>query len=203
MITFLSGVLASKHDNLAVIDVNGVGFHVTIPISTYRELPKTGEPVTLHTQLILREDDISLYGFASEEERTMFTILLGVSGVGAKMAIDVLSHLPVFRLVEAVQKEEIALLTQVPGIGKKRAEKLVFDLKRQKHTLLLAPVSGGQKDEATAPVAEMEEAKQAIEALLALGCKPQEAHNAVAKAIRNLGEDIRVEVLIREALKHR
>lgn len=202
MITFLSGILAAKQDNLAVIDVNGVGFAVIIPISTYRELPKAGDPVTLHTVLILREDDIRLFGFATEEERQLFDILMGVSGVGAKMAIDILSHLPVERVVEAVQKEEIALLTQVPGIGKKRAEKLVFDLQRQKHALLLAPISHGQSS-TVAPTAQSSAVREAVEALLALGCKPHEAHHAAAQAVQNLGENALVQDLIREALKYR
>ena len=202
MITFLSGILANKQDHLAVIDVNGVGFHVVIPISTYRELPKVGDPVTIHTKLILREDDISLYGFATEQERQMFDILMTVSGVGCKMAIDVLSALPVFRIVEAVQKEEIALLCQIPGIGKKRAEKLVFDLKRQKHPLLLSPVSYGET-QSTSPAATSLSAREALDALLALGCKPPEAHHAVAEAVKHLGENAPVQELIREALKHR
>jgi Holliday junction DNA helicase RuvA len=204
MITFLSGILTHKRDNKAIIDVNGVGFGVVIPVSTYRVLPKAGEPVTIFTKLILREDDISLYGFGTEEERQMFEILLLISGVGAKMAIDILSHLPVFRLVQAAQNEEIALLTQVPGIGKKRAEKLLFDLKRQKHPLLLAPVKpGGDEESAPEPAAQSETGREVAEALLALGCKPQEAHTASDKALKALGESAPIQDLIREALKHR
>lgn len=202
VIAFLSGILAYKCENLAVINVGGVGFNVNIPLTVYRELPRVGEPVTLHTHLIVREDDLSLYGFLSTEDREVFLILLGVSGVGAKMATDVISHLPVNRLVESVQKGESVLLCQVPGIGKKRAEKLIFELKRSKHPILLAPIStrDGKKSPA---LPENERVSEAIAALEALGCKPYEAYRAISEAVEQLGTDAEVSQLIKEGLRHR
>ncbi len=201
MITFLSGVLASKRENSAVIKIGGVGFEVAISVSTYRELPRVGEPVTLHTHLLVREDNLSLCGFALEDEREMFRILLGVSGVGAKMAMDVLSSLPVNRIVEAVQKEETALLCQIPGIGKKRAERLLFNLKQLNHALLLAPVSTSGK--AAEEVLDNDHVREAISALEALGCKPHEAHRAIGEAVAVLGEEAGASELIKEGLRHR
>ena len=165
MIAFLSGLLKSKTEEHAVIDVGGVGFKVAVPLSTYRELPRIGEPVTLHTILWVREDDLRLYGFASEEEREMFQVLLGVKGVGAKMAIDIVSFMPVARLVEAIRKDQPALLCQIPGIGKKRAERLIFDLKNNSHPLFLRPVAVA----AGKMLPRNERVTEAIEALMALG----------------------------------
>ena len=202
MITFLSGVLASKSENSAVIDIGGVGLEAAISVSTYRELPRVGESVTLHTHLLVREDNLSLCGFALEDEREMFRILLGVSGVGAKMAMDVLSSLPVNRIVEAVQKEETALLCQIPGIGKKRAERLLFNLKQLNHALLLAPVVASS-DQATAEIPDNDNIREAISALEALGCKPHTAHRAIGEAVSILGEDAGTSELIKEGLRHR
>ncbi|HOJ60233.1 MAG TPA: Holliday junction branch migration protein RuvA [bacterium] len=202
MISFLTGQLALKRENLAVVNVGGVGFKVTIPISTYRELPREGEPVTLQTILLVREDDLSLYGFATEEERDMFKLLQSISGVGAKLAMDVLSSLPVSRIVEAVQTGNTALFCQVPGIGKKRAERFLFDLRQLSHPLLLTPVMPGARRSPMA-AATNERVREAIEALLALGCKPQEAQNAIAQAVSLLGEEAEVTELVKEGLRHR
>ncbi|MFB3789206.1 MAG: Holliday junction branch migration protein RuvA [bacterium] len=202
MISFLTGLLAFKRENGVVIDVGGVGFKVTIPFSTYRELPREGEPVTLQTILLVREDDLSLFGFATEEEREMFKILHGLTGVGAKLALDVLSSLPVPRIVEAVQNHDTALFCQVPGIGKKRAERFIFDLKQVSHPLLLAPVQSGVTRTAPAYTSN-ERVREAIEALQALGCKPQEAQNAIARAVAVLGDQAELSDLVKEGLRHR
>lgn len=202
MITFLSGILAAKQEHRAVINVSGVGFEAAISLITYRELPHTGEPVTLHTHMLVREDEISLCGFAQEEEREMFRILLGISGVGVKMAMDILSSLPVRRIVEAVQREDFALFCQIPGIGKKRADRLLFNLKQLTHPLLTAPLS--MKEGIPAPsLPKNANVQEAIEALEALGCKPFEAHRAVAEAISQLGEQASVSDLIKEGLRRR
>ncbi|RJP31178.1 MAG: Holliday junction branch migration protein RuvA [Candidatus Omnitrophota bacterium] len=202
MITFLTGKLADKNEHSAVIDVGGVGFKVSIPLSTYRELPRHGESVTLHTHLAVREDEFQLYGFATEDEREVFLILLSVSGVGAKMAIDVVSHLPVERLVEAIRKNEHALLCQVPGIGKKRAERIVFDLKNTKHPLFLRHAFASKGGESKS-IPSNQHVTEAVEALIALGCKPLEAQRAIAEAIHVLSEDAEVASLIKEGLRRR
>ncbi len=201
MITFLCGILSSKTEHRAVINIGGVGFEAAISLSTYRDLPRVGEVVTLHTHLIVREDDISLCGFAQEQEREMFRILLNISGIGVKMAMDILSSLPVNRIVEAIQKEETALLCQIPGIGKKRAERLLFNLKQLNHPLLTTPIaSPGVK---AVPLARNENILEATAALEALGCKPFEAQRAIGEAVAILGEEASVSDLIKEGLRLR
>ncbi|MBN2329520.1 MAG: Holliday junction branch migration protein RuvA [Candidatus Omnitrophica bacterium] len=202
MITFLSGVLAAKKESSAVVSVGGVGFEAAVSLSTYRELPRIGEPVTLHTHLIVREDEISLCGFAKEEEREMFRILLGVSGVGVKMAMDILSSLPAGRIVDAVQRSDSAVLCQIPGIGKKRAERLIFNLKQLTHPLLLAPAAG-MEVKTTAALPQNEAIREAVAALEALGCKPFEAQRAIVEAVSILGEQAAVSALIKEGLHRR
>ncbi|MBI1389513.1 MAG: Holliday junction branch migration protein RuvA [bacterium] len=202
MIHHLSGTLQDKRDNYAVIDVGGVGFRVNIPLSTYRELPSRGETAFLHTVMLLREDDVQLYGFATEAERDLFNLFLGLSGVGGKVALDILSHLSVSLIVQAVQKDEPGLLCQAPGIGKKRAEKLIFELKRVKSPLLTAPVREGKTaDETSAPPAPA--AQEALDALMALGLKPDAAQRALNKALDAVSEEADASTLIKEALKHR
>ncbi len=202
MITTLTGTLAYKTEQTAVIEVGGIGFQVSIPLSTYRELPRTGEPVTLHTHLVVKEDEFVLYGFATEEEREVFRILFSVNGVGAKMAIDVVSHLPVERLVESIQNNEHALLCQVPGIGKKRAERILFDLKNANHPLLLRQAMALKSKEAKSLPAN-QKCTEAIEALIALGCKPFEAQKAVTEAVNIVGENAETTEIIKEGLRHR
>lgn len=201
MIAFISGVLHSKKENIAIIEVSGIGYLLYIPTSTYRHLPSVGESVTLHTLFQLREDDAKLFGFASEKERDVFQILMGVSGVGTKMALDILSHLPIERLVEAVQNDNHTMLCQVPGIGKKRAEKILFDLKRLSHPLLLTPVKTSQSSVISQSLSST--MKEAEEALIALGLKPLEAQRAIMAAASHVGRDAQVSALLKEALRHR
>lgn len=202
MISFLRGTLSAKSLDHAVIDVGGVGFQVWISLTTYRELPREKEPLTLHTALVLREDDIKLYGFYSQDERELFHLLTSLSGIGAKMALDILSHTTIQQIVDAVQKNQPALLGKIPGIGKKRAERLVFDLRQIQTPLLQTPASqlGRQDSSVFAGDGPLQEA---MEALQALGLKPQEAQKAVASAVAHLGEDASVQDLIREGLKRR
>ncbi len=202
MISFLSGLLAEKNEQYTIIDVGGVGFKVFIPVSTFRELPPRGEKCFLHTHLVVKEDEFILFGFNTEEEREIFQILMGVSGVGAKMAVDVVSHLPVDRLVHSVQNNESTYLCQVPGIGKKRAERILFDLKNTKHPLFLRhAISSVRREDKKLP--SDDRITESVEAMIALGCKPNEAQRAVGKAIENLGENADVADIIREGLKHR
>jgi holliday junction DNA helicase RuvA len=202
MIDYLSGILAGKREDAAVVDVGGVGFRATIPISTYRELPRVGEAIQLHTVLIVREDDMQLYGFASDSERELFNLLLSLNGVGAKMAVDIISHLTVERLIEAVRNEQPALLTQVPGIGKKRAEKLIFDLKRIDHPILYG-LPGAATGESDAPIPSSAATQDALDGLVALGMKPMDAQRALREAMQHVGEESGASALIKEALRHR
>lgn len=203
MIEHLSGTVAHKRETHVTLAVGGVGFGVNIPLSTYRELPRVNEPVFLHTRLILREDDVQLYGFMNPDERDLFDVLLGISGVGARVALDIISHLPIARLAEAVQTNTPSLLTTVPGIGKKRAEKLIFDLARLKNPILAATAQPPASPDSPAPLPDSTAAQDAFEALQALGMRPPEAQRALNRALEAVGTDTDTALLIREALKHR
>lgn len=129
MIGRINGVLLEKTPPLVLIDVNGVGYECEVPMSTFYNLPAIGEKVVLLTQFIVREDAQLLYGFGSDRERLTFRQLLKVNGVGAKSALSILSGLSVDELVQAVALQDAALLTRVPGVGKKTAERLLLELK--------------------------------------------------------------------------
>lgn len=187
MIGRLSGVLLEKTPPLVLIDVNGVGYECEVPMSTFYELPAVGEKVLLLTQFIVREDAQLLYGFGSARERLTFRQLLKVNGVGAKSALAILSGLSVDDLARAVALQDAALLTRVPGVGKKTAERLLLELKDK-----LAP-SGAT----SAPGDQGRGGDDVLNALLALGYNEREAR----AAIKSLPADVTVAEGIRQALK--
>ncbi len=203
MIAHISGTLAVKSDDHVVIDVGGVGFEITIPLSTYRVMPREGETARLLTYLHVREEELRLFGFATTNERELFLLLNSVQGVGAKMAVDVLSHLSVQNFCRAIENNEVALLCQVPGIGKKRAEKLIFDLKRKDALAILSAGTlqpGDRERTVSAPSGAMDEA---VQALIALGTKPAVAQRAVTEVLESSEEELPVQELIRQALQKR
>ena len=169
MIGFLRGRLADKHPPMLVLDVNGVGYELEAPMSTFYDLPSVGEDVTLLTHLLVRDDAHILYGFATESERGLFRSLLKVSGIGAKMALGILSGISVDGFARCVRTEDTATLVKVPGIGKKTAERLVVEMRDR---------LGQQKaagDAVTVAVDhEASAADEAFGALVALGYKPAE-----------------------------
>lgn len=187
MIGRISGVLAEKNPPQVVVDVNGVGYEIDVPMSTFYHLPATGEKVTLHTQLIVREDAHLLYGFGTEAERATFRQLLKVSGVGPKVALAVLSGLSVNDLAAAIATQDTAMLVRVPGIGKKTAERLLLELKDKVVAALPATAAG-----AAAP-----KGNDVLNALLSLGYNDREA----LSAIKQLPADLSVADGIRQALK--
>lgn len=190
MIGRLSGRLAEKNPPQILIDVGGVGYDVDVPMSTFYNLPALGEPVSLLIHHAVREDGHFLYGFATADERTAFRQLLKISGVGARIALAVLSGLSVNDLANAVARQEAGWLTKVPGIGKKTAERLLLELKGKLPTALggVVPVAG------TAPLAESEDV---LNALLALGYNEKEA----LAAVKTLPTGLSTSDGIRQALK--
>ena len=188
MIGRLSGRLAAKHPPQVLLDVAGVAYEIDVPMSTFYTLPATGEPVTLHTHLVVREDAHVLYGFATLEERTAFRQLIRISGIGARTALSVLSGLSVGDLAQAVTLQESGRLTKIPGIGKKTAERLLLELKGKLAEAL--PTAGS----IAAPGSE---ASDILNALLALGYSEKEA----LAAIKGLAPGIAVADGIRQALK--
>jgi Holliday junction DNA helicase RuvA len=185
MIGRLSGRLAAKHPPQVLVDVGGVGYEIDVPMSTFYALPATGEPVTLYTHLVVREDAHVLYGFATLEERTAFRQLIRISGVGARTALAVLSGLSVADLAQAVALQEAGRLTKIPGIGKKTAERLLLELKGKLADAVAKPVAGSSTDILNALVGLGYSEKEALAALkgLAPGIAVAEGIRAALKAL--------------------
>ena len=188
MIGRLSGVLLEKNPPQVLVDVQGVAYEVDVPMSTFYNLPATGERVALFTHLVVREDAHLLYGFGSDNERRAFRQLLKITGVGARIALSVLSGLSVAELAQAVTMQEAARLTRIPGIGKKTAERLLLELKDKLGVELTTAVGVNRPAPASSDV---------LNALLALGYSEREAVNAV----KQLPEGVAVGDGIRQALK--
>ena len=191
MISRLSGTLVSKHPPFLVIDVNGVGYEVEAPLSVFYDLPENGLPVVLLTHLSVSDTAHTLYGFASEAERTLFRQLLKISGIGAKLALTIRSGASGAELAQYVADRDTAALTRLPGIGKKTAERIIIELRDKLGDL---PEPGGALPGGGAP-AGGGAAAEAKNALTALGYKPQEASRmvqAIAKAEMGTEEIIRL-----------
>lgn len=188
MIGRIHGKLLEKNPPQILVDVHGVGYEIDVPMSTFYNLPDIGQEVTLLTHFVVREDAQLLYGFASAKERATFRQLIKISGIGARTALAVLSGMSVEALAQAVSQQESAILTRVPGIGKKTAERLVLELKGK---------LGADLDGVTLVAAPGDNRADVAAALTALGYSDREA-NAAAK---KLPADISVSDGIREALK--
>ena len=197
MITFLKGKLTHALPTQVVIDVNGIGYEVLIPLSSFEKLPELGQAVTLKTQLVVREDSQTLYGFATNDERELFRMIQGVSGIGPRLALNVLSGMDVASFKGAIGTGDVKRLSSINGIGKKTAERMVLELKDK-----LGLVSGA----AAAPLGQAlathdKPIADAAAALEALGTKPLEALKAAQAARAMLGPQASVEELVRAALK--
>ena len=188
MIGRLSGVLLEKTPPQVMLEVQGVGYEIDVPMSTFYNLPNVGERLTLYTHLVVREDAHLLYGFASESERRAFRQLLKISGVGARTALSLLSGMSVGDLAQAVATQDSARLTKVPGIGKKTAERLLLELKDKLGTEFADAVEVNRAAPASGDV---------LNALLALGYNEKEARYA----LKHLPEGLSVSEGIRRALK--
>jgi Holliday junction DNA helicase RuvA len=188
MIGRLTGILVAKNPPQILLDVRGVAYEVDVPMSTFYNLPGTGEEVTLHTHLVVREDAHLLYGFGSEQERAAFRQLLKITGIGARTALSVLSGLSVADLAHAVTLQEAGRLTKIPGIGKKTAERLLLELKDKLGAPLTSAVGVHRAPPASSDI---------LNALFALGYNEKEA----AGAVKALPEGVAVADGIRQALK--
>jgi len=190
MIARLTGILIEKNPPQITLDVHGVGYEISVPMSTFYNLPAAGEKLSLHTHMIVREDGHFLYGFSSEGERAAFRQLLKITGVGARIALAVLSGLSVAELTQAVVMQEAGRLIKIPGIGKKTAERLLLELRDRlpKSAMTSATSAGGMVEDAAGDI---------LNALLALGYSEREA----LAALKSLPEGVAVPDGIRQALK--
>jgi holliday junction DNA helicase RuvA len=203
MITSIQGLLVEATPLRAIIELNGLGYEVNIPVTTAEKLPTTGASVKLHTLVIYREDAQTLYGFASTEERDFFRLMIEhVTGVGPKMALTIMSKLSLPSLESAIRMGDIATLAKCPGIGKKTAERLVVELRSKVGATASAdPVTlGGDPDDNTARPAGDSRIRDAVLALTALGYKTADADEAVRRASLTLGTKATTEALIKKAL---
>ena len=193
MIARLSGTLIEKHPNQAIVDVGGVGYDVTIPVSTYSSLPDKGATVQLRIHTHVREDALALYGFLTEDEKALFEKLISVSGIGPTLGVKVLSGLAAADLITAIRKGEVERLVRIPGVGKKTAERIVLELRDK------LPAVAGQELEAPAPALTAVD-QDVLSALLNLGCARAAAEAAVRKA-KAAGAGSDFEPLFRRALE--
>ena len=193
MIGSLTGRIVVKEIDEILIEVAGVGYRVAIPLSTYESLPSEGEEAMLVTHLHVREDELTLYGFATRRERRLFETLIGVSGIGPRLALHVLSRLSPERFAGAIARGDLATLTGISGVGKKTAERMVVELKDK-----LAEMAEPE-DAAAAGPALTTSGEDAVKALVALGIRRSAAERAVRDAIGS-GDDLPAPELTRRAL---
>lgn len=196
MIGHLRGTLFEKSPNQVVIEAGGVGYDVQIPISTYTSLGDLGAPVSLRIHTHVREDALLLYGFASADEKLMFERLIGISGIGPKLAITVLSGLATADLIAAIRASDVPRLVRIPGVGKKTAERIVLELKDK-----VPAMEAGARDAASPAMMPAHTAldQDVLSALLNLGCSRVGAEEAISKA-KAKGAPESFEPLFRSAL---
>lgn len=196
MYAFLRGTVASKEIDFIALDVNGVGFEVHVPDPVYRRLTPHQE-ATLLTYCHIREDSFQIFGFLKEEEKTLFKMLLNITGVGPRLALAVMSGLSVSEFGRAILDSDTAAFTRVSGVGKKMAQRIVLEMKAKLGQDAELRTILGETD----ATAEREEGDDVLAALMALGCTDAEARKAAAKARKELGADARDEDLVRAALR--
>lgn len=197
MIATLTGVLKENSTSSLIVEVHGVGFEVMVPASTSDQLPPEGNEIFLHTYLHLREDLLQLFGFATQEEKKLFLFLISLPKVGVRTALEILSTYSVNQFRQIVIDQDIARFTQVPGIGRKTAERMLFELKERLEFL------PHRAEERKAAAKQDDLLEDACKGLVYLGVKYPAATRAVQKAVEVLGSQATVEELIREALKYR
>ncbi len=193
MIASLNGIIASKSLDTLIIEVGGIGYQVFIPLSTYYQLPEIKSPVSLHIHTYVREDALQLYGFLSLLEKKLFLLLIGVSGVGPKLARNILSGIEVPALLTAIGKGAVERLRLIPGIGPKMAGRLILELKEKVSSL----------DEMAEVLVKTENqvGDDAISALMNLGYSEREAQKVIDAILKEEGQDTTIEALIKKALQ--
>ena len=193
MIAQICGRLAHKSPEEIIVDCNGVGYGVRVPLSTFYELPEVGEEVILRVHTHVREDALHLYGFLTGKEKELFGLLIGVSGVGPRLAINVLSGIATHDLERALQEGDLLSLTRIPGVGRKTAERMLVELRDK----VSAPGAGV----ATGIPMRDGKIKDALSALFNLGYQKGIAEEAVRDIVRQHGEEISLEELLKESLR--
>ncbi|MBZ5537177.1 MAG: Holliday junction branch migration protein RuvA [Acidobacteriia bacterium] len=197
MIAHLTGKILSKQPNQVILDVGGVGYDVTIPLSTFYELPDDSTPISLNIYTHVREETIALFGFLTPPEKQVFEKLISVSGIGPKLGIAILSGMSVNELVPSIQHGNVVRLTHIPGVGKKTAERLVLELRDKLSTL--APAGGAPRPEWPAHVNQIKE--DAVSALMNLGYSAVLSEKAVREVLHSEGNEQTFENLLKKSLQ--
>ena len=195
MIAHLRGRILEKHPNRIIVEVNGVGYDVSVPLSTFYGLGEPGGEIALRIHTHVREDALALYGFASLLEQDLFERLIGVSGIGPKLALAVLSGIEPLELVQAIERGDLARLTAIPGVGKKTSERIVLELKDRLPHVRPAAVAVGSEPQAPALRDDL------LSALTNLGYHRPLAEKAVESALRAAGPDAGFERTLKQALR--
>jgi holliday junction DNA helicase RuvA len=202
MIAHLSGKLIDRHATSVVIDVGGVGYEVTIPVTTFYDLEEAGQTVSLRVYTHVREDTLQLFGFKTLRERELFQMLISVTGIGPKSAVAMLSGMSADEIITAIRTNNLARLTSIPGVGRKTAERVVLDL-RDKMAALSSPALEEQFASQTATGAAASEdvlREHPLSALMNLGYQRAAAEKAITQAIQE-GGDLSVELILRRSLR--
>jgi len=206
MIEYLRGTVISRQPDRVIVDVNGVGYGLEITAAAAKALPEVGGTGELHVYLYVQEAILRLYGFASRQEREVFEIFLNTSGIGPRTAVAILSNIEMPAFARAIMQGDLKTLTRIPGIGKKTAERLSVELKDKLQNIIFEPADSDRDSShgvSASPYTFTDEKAEAVEALIALGCKPLVAERAVQTAAETLPEDATTADLVREGLKHR
>lgn len=193
MFAFITGIIEEKNNNMVVINSNGVGFELNVSDTTIFELPDVGNVAKVYTYMAVREDAITLFGFASLEEKSAFLKLINVSGIGGKMAITMLSAMPVNDLIDAILTENIKLISSIKGLGKKTAERVVLELRNSFDDLQLSMLTPNR------PISNSSAMEETIDTLVAMGLTRFDATNIVKTIAK---PDMKAEEMIKLALKN-
>ena len=198
MIAIINGLLIHKATSSVVVDANGVGYRIFVPLTTFYTLPDTNQPVTLHVHTHVRPDAISLFGFGSGSEKEVFELMLSVSGIGPRLAINILSGISAEELIRAISDENLNRLVSIPGVGKKTAERMILELKDKMLKLSASDVV--YKDNGDIVIFDSTK-DDALSALINLGYKSHRAREVVDKIVSVSPQPLTLDVLLKKALK--
>ena len=200
MIAFLSGKILEKQANVVIVNVGGVGYEVTIPLSTFYEIGEVGEPIELRVYMHVREDAMQLFGFKTEREKQLYLKLISVQGIGAKSGVTMLSGMSADEIIVAIRTDNLARLTSIPGVGKKTAERLVIELRDKLNDLSSGAIQQQFESGAAENLPADAVYDDALSALLNLGYQRNAAEKALKQAVQE-GTEISVQKLLRKSLQ--
>jgi Holliday junction DNA helicase RuvA len=198
MIALISGKIVYKGISHVIVDVQGVGYRIFIPLTTFYELPEAGQIITLHVHTSVKQDAINLFGFYTVQERDLFQLMISVSGIGPKMSMNILSGISAQELLRAISSGNVGKLVNIPGVGKKMAERLILELKEKVIKKMMMEKTPAADDQHQVSEIIIEDV---LSALVNLGYKSNVAKDALDKALRSSDEEIGMDTLLKKTLK--